>query len=162
MQASSQLANTQDSASVRCRCTTPPARRVGHVNIFPSAAAKTSRGNAGVARSACRRAKSLASSCTRGRNYLRQLVDDAFCFERSLELASFQPMLATELSRSSVAAYVDALGVAEADRGTRTSSAWRYHYLIRLANEWSSQSKWWTSSFEKAHAAVVTACARAS
>lgn len=68
----------------------------------------------------------------RGRRaYLRQLADDAFALARTLQPSAIGAVLAQEISRAFVVAYVDALCEAEmAHRAPRTSTAWRHHLVI--------------------------------
>lgn len=68
----------------------------------------------------------------RGRRaYLRQLARDAFGLAKALQPAGMAPVLAREMSRALVVAYVDALGSAEmVARTVKTSTARRHHHLI--------------------------------
>ena len=70
-----------------------------------------------------------------GRAQLRQLVYDAFGLARALHPASVAPVLAREMSRALISAYVDALGTAEMVARTGKPSTARRHYHLILACE---------------------------
>ena len=65
------------------------------------------------------------------RAYLRQVAEDAFGLARALQPEGIAPDLAQEMSRSMVAAYVDALCAAElTHRNVKASTARRHYHLI--------------------------------
>ena len=70
-----------------------------------------------------------------GRAQLRQLVYDAFGLAKALHPAGVAPLLAREMARALIAAYVDALATAERVARSGRSSTPRRHFHLILACE---------------------------